>query len=129
MIDPVGPEFHRRTIYRTWIRSGRNPLLDAFDCPDPSTTAPARAVTTTPIQALALMNNSFVIRMADRFADRVAAEIESNPAAQSQLVYSFALGRSPGAGELDETTEFIARYGLSAFCRVVLNSNEFVYVD
>ena len=129
MIDPVGPEFHRRTIYRTWIRSGRNPLLDAFDCPDPSTTAPSRAVTTTPIQALALMNNSFVIRMAERFADRVTAEIETNPAAQGQLVYSFAFGRSPGAGEIDEATEFIARYGLPAFCRVVVNSNEFVYVD
>ena len=40
MLDPVGPTFHRRSLYRTWVRSGRNRFLDVFDCPDPSTLTP-----------------------------------------------------------------------------------------
>ena len=43
-IDPSAPGLDRRTLYRTWARGGRSALLDAFDCPDPSTTAPRRAV-------------------------------------------------------------------------------------
>ena len=73
-VDPVGFEFNRRTVYRTWVRSGRNEFLDVFDCPDPSTTAPRRAVTTTPLQALALLNNSFTLRMAARMAARCERE-------------------------------------------------------
>jgi hypothetical protein len=129
MTDPDGPEFYRRTIYRTWIRSGRNHLLDAFDCPDPSTTAPTRAVTTTPIQALALMNNSFILRMADRFASRVSKDVGADAAAQSNRVYQLAYGRPPGEEESAVASKFIDAYGLPAFCRVVINSNEFTHVD
>ncbi len=46
---PDRPGLDRRTLFRAWARGGRSPLLDAFDCPDPSTTAPRRAVTTTPL--------------------------------------------------------------------------------
>ena len=72
--DPIGAEFNRRSVYRTWTRGGRSGLLDAFDCPDPSTTAPRRALTTTPLQALVLLNNSFVLRMSQAFARRVERE-------------------------------------------------------
>src|SRR5206468_1635413 len=51
-VDRPGPSFQRRSLYRTWARSGRNSFLDAFDCPDPSTNTPRRAMTTTPGQAL-----------------------------------------------------------------------------
>jgi len=54
------------------------PLLDAFDCPDPSVKTPRRGVTTTPLQALALMNNSFVQRQAEKLAARVMAETREN---------------------------------------------------
>src|SRR5262249_21297073 len=64
--DAAGPELDRRTLYRTWARGGRSGFLDAFDCPDPATTAPRRAVTTTPLQALALLNNALTLRLADR---------------------------------------------------------------
>ncbi|MBC7816857.1 MAG: DUF1549 domain-containing protein, partial [Planctomycetaceae bacterium] len=63
IVDPVGVSFHRRSLYRTWVRSGRNPFLEVLDCPDPSTKTPRRAVTTTPLQALSLLNNSFMLRM------------------------------------------------------------------
>jgi hypothetical protein len=127
--DPDTPDANRRTVYRTWIRSGRNHLLDAFDCPDPSTTAPQRAVTTTPIQSLALMNGSFVLRMSDRFAARVEAELPGVTAAQVDRVFQLAYGRLPAIDRRVTLTEFVQTHGLSALCRVVLNSNEFIHVD
>ena len=90
MVDEDQPEVYRRTVYRTWLRSGRSYMLDAFDCPDPSTTAPRRAVTTTPIQALTLMNNSFVLRMAERFAERVIQEAGTDLEAQVDRIYHLA---------------------------------------
>jgi hypothetical protein len=129
MLDPVGHEYHRRTIYRTWLRSGRQSLLDVFDCPDPSTTAPKRAVTTTPVQSLGLLNNSFVLRMADRLAERVRGDVGDDAAAQLQRVWRLAYGRSPQESELDVAARFIDRHGLPALCRIAFNSNEFLYID
>jgi hypothetical protein len=127
-VDPVGYEFNRRTVYRTWVRSGRNEFLDVFDCPDPSTTAPRRAVTTTPLQALALLNNSFTLRMAGRLAARVGREARGLEEELSWL-YDLAFSRKPQAAELTEARAFVAQHGLVAFCRVIFNSNEFLYVD
>ena len=66
----------RRTLYRMWARGGRNPFLDTFDCPDPSTTTPRRAVTTTPLQALSLMNNAMMLTAAEHFAGASAPKRE-----------------------------------------------------
>ena len=129
MVDRDTADVYRRTIYRTWIRSGRSRLLDVFDCPDPSTTAPKRSVTTTPLQALSLMNNSFVLRMSQRFADRVKYESGDNSMKQIERVFALAYGRKPSAAEIDSTAAFVADYGLASLCRVVFNSNEFIYVD
>lgn len=128
-IDPVGFAFQRRSIYRTWIRSGRNKFLDVFDCPDPSTATPKRAVTTTPLQALSLLNNSFVLRTANRFADRLREECGDDPARQLLRAYELAYARTPDDEELRQVQPFIAQHGLPAFCRVIFNSNEFLYVD
>ena len=73
-IDPGAPGTNRRTLFRAWLRGGRSHLLDAFDCPDPSTSAPRRAVTTTPLQALSMMNNALVLHLSDAFADRLVHE-------------------------------------------------------
>jgi hypothetical protein len=129
MIDPVGPEFNRRTIYRTWLRSGRSAMLDAFDCPDPSTTAPRRAVTTTPVQSLALLNNSFVLRMADALAARESANVGNSAAAQVTAVFRRTYARDPSAEEQATLERFVEQHGLAALCRVVFNSNEFLYAE
>ena len=129
MIDPVGPEFHRRTIYRTWLRSGRSAMLDAFDCPDPSTTAPRRAVTVTPVQSLALLNNSFVLRMADAMAARVTVNAGDDPAAQAAAACRLAYAREASPDETVQLAAFVDAHGLPALCRVLLNSNEFLYVE
>jgi mono/diheme cytochrome c family protein len=129
MIDPDTPDVYRRTVYRTWIRSGRNHMLDTFDCPDPSATAPRRAVTTTPLQSLTLMNNSFVLRMSQRFAQRVTEEAGDDTRNRVTRVSQLAFGRNPTDDELHTYENFAAQHGLAAFCRVVFNSNEFIYVD
>ena len=70
-VYPVGDEFNCRTVYRFSPRGGRSAILDTFDCPDPSTTAPRRAVTTTSLQALVLLNNEFILNKANVMANRV----------------------------------------------------------
>jgi hypothetical protein len=127
--DAVGPEFRRRSIYRTWARSGRNALLDAFDCPDPSAAAHRRAVTTTPLQALTLLNNAFVLRMADAFAERLRREAGAGVNDQIRRAYPLAYGRAPSTAELDAVRPVVEAQGLFVLCRAIFSSNEFVYVD
>ena len=128
-LDPIGEAFQRRTVYRMWARGGRNPWLDAFDCPDPSSTAPQRAATTTPLQALAMLNNSFVLRMANQLAERLESEVGADIGAQVSRLYQLAYSRGAAADELNEARRFVARYGLPALCRAVFNSNEFLYLE
>jgi hypothetical protein len=128
IVDNPGHAFHRRSLYRTWIRSGRSPLLDVFDCPDPSTKTPARAVTTTPLQALSLLNNSFALRMSQRTAERLQQEA-ADADAQIDRLYRLTFGRSPQGEELALARAFVKEHGLAALVRVLFNSNEFVYAD
>jgi hypothetical protein len=127
-LDQPGPQFARRSIYRFWARGGKNPLLDTFDCPDPSTAAPRRASTTTPLQALALFNNSFTLRMADHFADRLNRERPGDQEKQIYRAFELAYGRPPAGEENHESVAFVGQHGLAAFCRVLLNTNGFLYV-
>ncbi|HJT33081.1 MAG TPA: PSD1 and planctomycete cytochrome C domain-containing protein [Pirellulales bacterium] len=129
VFDAEGFAFQRRSLYRTCIRSGTSPLLDVLDCPDPSATAPTRAVTTTPLQALALLNDSFMLRMADRFAERLRDEAGGDVAAQVDRAYRLAFARPVSADEQAIAQAFVSQHGLAAFCRVIFNANEFLYVE
>ncbi len=128
-LDPIGKEFNRRTIYRFSARGGRHPLLETFDCPDPSTTTPDRASTTTPLQALSLMNTSFVLRMSDLLAKRVTQRAGSENQKQVTELFLLAFQRRPQPQEALMARDFIKQYGLAALCRVIVNSNEFLYVN
>ena len=126
IIDPIGPEFDRRTIYRINVNSAKNPLLETLDCPDPSTKTPRRTTTTTPLQALALMNNSFVLRQAEKLAERVRSEVDVSK--QISLAYRLTLGRPPNAKEAKRGARLSQEHGLSNLCWALLNSSEFLYV-
>ena len=128
-IDPTGFPNQRRTVYRMSARGGRSPFLDTFDCPDPSTTTPKRSSTVTPLQALSLMNHSFVLRAADQFANRL--QTEAGPHAEAQVVAAYRLlyNRTPDRDERDLSLAFVKRRGLPAFCRAMWNSSEFLFVD
>ncbi len=135
--DPTNdfsPPNCRRTIYRLWARSGNHPLLQSLDCPDPSVMMPDRPGTITPIQALSMMNNAFVEKCAERFAARVVEEIDSEAVSESiRLAYRLAFGRPPTNAELNVATDFIQTHGyqvgLEQLCLVLLNTNEFIFVD
>jgi hypothetical protein len=128
-VDATGPEFDRRTLYRTWARGGRSGFLDAFDCPDPATTAPRRAVTTTPLQALALLNNALTLRLADRLADRLRREAGDNADRQAELAYRLCFGRLPDDREREQARQVVATFGPAVLARAIFNSNEFLYID
>jgi hypothetical protein len=128
VFEAVGPEFNRRTLYRTWLRTGTSPLLDALDCPDPSVATPRRSVTSTPLQALSLLNNKFMEHAAERFAERLRSEA-ADEAAQVRRAYALALAREPSAEEAAFAQRFAKEHGLAQLCLVLLNLNEFVYVD
>lgn len=128
-IDPAGDAFQRRSIYRFQPRSASAGLLAVFDCPDPASAAPRRNMTTTPLQALALWNGPFGLRMAGAFAARLKKEAPEDVSRQVALAYRLAFQRAPLEPEAAAARRLVDGHGLRALCRVILNSNEFVYAD
>ncbi len=126
--DMIGHEYDRRTIYRIHVNSGKSMLMDALDCPDPSIKTPTRRVTTTPLAALALMNNSFVQRQAKHLAERVVSEAKSDESKSIALAYAIVLGRSPTSKELKEAAQLVKEHGLTTLCWTLFNATEFLYV-
>jgi hypothetical protein len=109
------------------VNSGKDPLLDGFDCPDPSIKTPRRRTTTTPLQALSLMNNSFVNRQAKYLALRVEKEGGDSSKA-IELAYRYVLGRSPTKQEASDSASLSAEHGLDTLCWALFNASEFLYV-
>lgn len=125
--DAEEPDLNRRTIYRFSPRGGRSALLDSLDCPDPSTATPRRTVTTTPLQALSLLNSPFVLRMSAALAERAQSQDSSK---EKQVVWMFrqVLGRPPAADELAAAVALSEKHGAAAVARGLFNSSEFVTV-
>jgi hypothetical protein len=126
--DVDSPAGRRRSIYRFIVRSVPDPFMECLDCPDPSLWMPKRTVTLTAIQALAAWNNRFMVRQAEHFAARVARET-SDPSAQARRAYLLAMGRPPDERDWPMLLEFSAEHGLANVCRVLFNSNEFMFID
>jgi mono/diheme cytochrome c family protein len=129
VFDAIGPEFNRRSLYRTSVRAGTSPLLDTLDCPDPSVPTPRRSVTSTPLQALSLLNDAFIEHYAARFAERLKREVRDDVAAQIHRAYSLTFARQPIPEEVASSLRFIADHGLAQFCVVLFNASEFLFVD
>lgn len=128
-VDRPEPEFNRRTVYRINVNSGKDPLLDSFDCPDPSVKTPRRSVTTTPLQALELMNNSFIQRQAGHLAERAMKSANNDISKAVDAAYQMAIGRSPNAEELKRAVLAGKERGLASVCWALFNSTEFIYVQ
>ena len=127
-IDRAEPEFNRRTVYRINVNSGKDPLLDSFDCPDPSVKTPRRGVTTTPLQALELMNNAFVQRLSANLAKRALQAARNDVAGAVDQAYLLTLGRKPSPDEASRAIAAVQERGLKNVCWALLNSTEFIYV-
>jgi hypothetical protein len=129
----------RRSVFTEQRRNSPDPLLDVFDSADGFSSTAERNVTTTPTQALLMINSKESLARAAEFARRIGAEAGSERAAQIALAYRLAFGREATVGEIAGGEEFLNRQAarnaeaassvLSDFCHVLLNSNEFLYVD
>jgi hypothetical protein len=123
-----GPGDWRRMIYAHRVRMAQDGVFGAFDCPDAGQPAPVRSRSTTAIQALNLLNSTFVAQQAEILAQRVQADVGDNQSQQLGRIYQLAYGRDPTDAELALTTSVANEFGLAAVCRAVFNSNEFLFV-
>jgi hypothetical protein len=122
--DPDDRSTHRRSVYRFLVRSQPQPFMDSLDCADPSLLVAQRGETTTSLQALAMLNNAFMVRMAEHFAKRVEGEKDV-----VGKVIELGLGRAAMGEERELLEKYLADHGVAAMCRVVFNLSEFSYVD
>ena len=125
--DPGSPASLRRGVYRFLFRNVSDPLLDAFDVADPSLSVAKRNATITPLQALSLYNNPFVLRQSESLAARLQREAGST---ESQIDRAFLLlySRRPLDDETRALSAYVQKHGLANACRVLINSNEFLFV-
>jgi hypothetical protein len=133
-----GAEFKdasRRAVYLKVLRNKHEETLEVFDAPDGLTTTPVRNITTTPTQSLYLINGPWMMQRAKSLARRLAGDSSLTLEQRVATAYSLALGRAPGDGEMQAGVHFLQTNSAKSddalvdLCHVLLNSNEFLYVD
>jgi hypothetical protein len=124
-----GPDTFRRMVYWAKPRMQLDDTFGAFDCPDAGQIAPKRSSSTTPLQALNLLNSPFVLQQAGYFAERLRKEAGDDVRAQVRRAFRLAFGRGPTGEEAAAAAALVRQHGLPALCRALFNANEFVYVD
>jgi mono/diheme cytochrome c family protein len=122
-----GPQDWRRMIFMTRVRQEREQVFGVFDCPDASMVVPRRSRSTTPLQALNLLNSRFVIQQADLFAKRLETDAQTLPE-QIMRAWELCFQRTPTDEELADSKDFIRQEGIRQFTRAMLNANEFVFI-
>jgi hypothetical protein len=129
-------ETDRRSVYVMIQRIRRHPFFALFDGADTNASTALRGTSTTPLQALYLMNDPFVHAQAKRLAARLVAE-RADDAGRIERAWMLAFGRAPSATEKAGAAEFVAKVraksseaeAWESYARVVLRTNEFIYVD
>jgi hypothetical protein len=120
-------DLRRRSLYTFQRRSMPLPMMAAFDAPVFSESCDRRSATTTPLQALSLMNGNLIHEESQHLAALIAKEAGDTKAAQIRAAFQRILHRPPTAEETDRFASFPG--ALDALCRVLLNSNEFLFVE
>ncbi|MDA1229508.1 MAG: DUF1553 domain-containing protein, partial [Planctomycetota bacterium] len=124
-----GPDDWRRMIYMTKVRLEKESVFGVFDCPDAATSVPKRSRSTTPLQALNLFNSPFMLQQAQFLADRLTHDCGDDHSKQIARAFWLCFGREPDSEEVTDSQIFITDQGMTAFCRAMLNSNEFVFIQ
>ncbi|HEY2839788.1 MAG TPA: DUF1553 domain-containing protein [Pirellulales bacterium] len=132
----------RRSIYLPVVRSALYEAFQAFDFAEPTTIKGDRESTTIASQALFMMNGDVMNEESARVAARLVADYPEDRTARVQDLYASSLGRTPTAPEIARALSFVDRYATElpsgenaqcqawqALCRVLLSSNEFLYVE
>ncbi len=132
-------EAARRSIYVHVKRSLRHPMLQSFDAPDTDTGCAVRVSTTVPTQALSMLNSRFMGEQAGELAKRLTAERPNGLPAKVIHAIRVTTGRTPDDREVNDDIKFIealqadegltAEHALRHYCLMILNTNEFVYLD
>jgi hypothetical protein len=132
--DPDEAANFRRGVYRFVFRTVPDPLMQALDCPDASQLAAKRETSATALQALAMLNNRFLVRQTEHLAadlERTGTGSGSGSGLEAQIAELFlrAYSRPPSQQELKDVTAYARQHGLANACRVIINSSEFLYVQ
>ena len=132
-------EMARRSVYIHIKRSLTVPLLASFDAADTDFTCPTRFATTQPTQALSMVNSDFMAEQARLFVRYLKKEAGANPAAQVKLGLWRVLQREPSEKEVARGVKLLESLrqkhyaseteALQYYCIVLLNLNEFMYLD
>jgi hypothetical protein len=125
--DVDAPSGHRRSVYRFLFRTLPDPFMDTLDCPDSSQFTPVRSSSVTALQALAMLNDRFMVRQSQHFAARLS-KVSADINKQIEMAYLLALGRPPRPEEMTRLAAYAKKHGLANVCRLILNSNEFMFV-
>jgi hypothetical protein len=125
-LDVHGPETYRRAVYHQNARASVIDLMTDFDQPDCAYSAPRRVATTTPLQALTMLNHAFTVDMAEGLAEQLTGE---SVIEQTQSAFQRVYQRAPTPVELAASVQAINTHGHRAFCRAILNSSELIYLD
>ncbi|MDG1896829.1 MAG: PSD1 and planctomycete cytochrome C domain-containing protein [Fuerstiella sp.] len=128
VVNNHGPETWRRMLYQERMRRVDDLMFTAFDFPDCGQVRAKRPVSTTPLQALNLMNSPFVIEQSKRIADRAAQDSAGDEQAAVHRCFQLLVGRSPDADELTDCLTLAQEEDLSLVCRAIINSNEFAFL-
>lgn len=123
-----GPSDWRRMIYMHRVRMAQDGVFGAFDCPDAGQPAPLRSRSTTALQALNLLNSTFVLQQAEEMARRVHGLAGEEVVAQVNSAFRSALGRLPTPDQQEAAVQLVRNHGLPALCRALFNTNEFLFL-
>jgi hypothetical protein len=143
--NDVSYQSRRRSVYLPVVRSAVYDVLAAFDFADPSTSNGRRPSTTVAPQALFMMNSPLILAESRAMAELILAQPGSDVRRVEQA-YLRAYSRPPREREMERALRFVAAYqsdlagraveggearvrAWQALCRVILSSNEFVYVE
>ena len=99
-----------------------------MDCPDASQLTPKRNESHTALQALAMLNDNVLIRQCDHLAERASRAADDLPG-QINFVYRQLLARLPVSAESAAVQTYAQKHGLANACRILINSNEFLFVE
>jgi hypothetical protein len=136
-------ETSRRSVYLMQQRIKKHPFLATFDGPDPNSSTAERTATTTPLQALFMMNDTFAHEQADHLAARLKGCSEPG---RIDAAYRLVFGRRARVQEVSEGSRYLEQFrqklraravaseeqdrlAWASFARALLTSNEFLYVD
>ena len=126
--DLDGQAGRRRSVYRFLFRTLPDPFMETLDCPSGDQITPVRVNSVTVQQALAMWNDAFMARHCEHLAARVT-KMGNTADAQVDALMRLLFGRGPNEAEATEMSSFAAKHGLTNLCRVLFNSNEFMFVN